>query len=61
MEGANFSELGNIQELQTHSLSAIVVGEMTDEVVLQGEYIHDRSHPCIVESLLYFRVQRVTP
>ena len=48
MEGANFSELGNIQELKTHSLSSIVVGELTNEVVLQGEYIHDRAHPCIL-------------
>ena len=58
MEGTDFSELGDIQEFQTHSLSSIVVGEMTDEVVLQGENIHDRAHPGIGESLLYVRVWR---
>ena len=58
MEGTDFSELGNIQEFQTHSLGSIVVGEVTDEVVHQSENIHDRAYPDICKSLLYVRVRR---
>ena len=52
MEGADFSELGNIQEFQTHSFGSIVVGEVSNEFDLQGENIHDRTHSGIIESLL---------
>ena len=57
-KGPIFHSLETPKNLQTLSLSANLVGELTEEVDLHGESIHDRLHACIGESLLYFGVRR---